>query len=115
MADTTIYLGGKERELRLTFRSLKALESHYGKSIEKVFEEDIKKAGLNEVSVLMWACLRKEKFTLNKIDDLIEDAIENGELTLTELSEKMKAAIEGSNVIKGVKAAEESTDEEAKN
>ncbi|MBW3113485.1 hypothetical protein KYJ26_16650 [Bacillus sp. MCCB 382] len=115
MANTTIELGGKARELRFTFKSLKALEGHYGKSIQKVFEEEINRGGLNEVSVLIWACLRKEKFTLNKVDDMIEDAIENEELTLQDLSEKMKSAIEESKVLKGVNVDAEGTDEEAKN
>jgi hypothetical protein len=101
MSGVQIQLGGKERELRFSFLSLKALEQHYGKSIQKVFEEEINKGGLEQLSVLMWACLRKEKLTLNKIDDLIDSAIENEEIDLGELSEKLKEAMEDSKIVKG--------------
>lgn len=111
---TTIQLGGKERELRFTYLSMKSLESHYAKSIQRVFDEDFKDGGLDSVTMLLWACLRKEKLTVAKIDQLIEDSIENEEITMKDIGDKLKVAIEDSKVVKGIKADEQG-DDEAKN
>jgi hypothetical protein len=117
MADTSIQLGGKERTLRFSFLSLKALEQHYNKPIQRVFDENMKDGGLDSVTALLWACLRKEKLTMNKIDELIDNAIENEETTMDELNVKLKEAIESSRIVKGIKTDEagEGSDEEAKN
>ncbi|MFU8688480.1 hypothetical protein ACNA6I_01480 [Rossellomorea sp. FS2] len=111
---TTIQLGGKERELRFTYMSMKSLEAHYGKSIQRVFDEDFKDGGLDSVTMLLWACLRKEKLTVAKIDQLIEDSIETEEITMKDIGDKLKVAIENSKVVKGIKADEQG-DDEAKN
>ena len=111
---TTIQLGGKERELRFTYMSMKSLEAHYAKSIQRVFDEDFKDGGLDSVTMLLWACLRKEKLTVAKIDQLIEDSIENEETTMKDIGDKLKVAIENSKVVKGIKADEQG-DDEAKN
>lgn len=111
---TTIQLGGKERELRFTYMSMKSLEAHYAKSIQRVFDEDFKDGGLDSVTMLLWACLRKEKLTVAKIDQLIEDSIENEEITMKDIGDKLKVAIEDSKVVKGIKADEQG-DDEAKN
>lgn len=111
---TTIQLGGKERELRFTYMSMKSLEAHYAKSIQRVFDEDFKDGGLDSVTMLLWACLRKEKLTVAKIDQLIEDSIENEEITMKDIGDKLKVAIENSKVVKGIKADEQG-DDEAKN
>jgi hypothetical protein len=100
MSNITIMLGGKERALRFSFLSLKALETHYGKSISKVFDEEIAKGGLAELTVMLWACLRKEKLTIGKVDELIDDSIENEEITMEELSERLQSALSESKIIK---------------
>lgn len=100
MSNITITLGGKERALRFSFLSLKALETHYGKSISKVFDEEITKGGLGELSVMLWACLRKEKLAIGKVEELIDDSIENDEITMTELSEKLQQALSESKIVK---------------
>lgn len=110
----SIQLGGKERELRFSFLSLKALEQHYGKSIQAVFNEEMNKGGLEQLSVLLWACLRKEKLTLGKIDELIDGAIENEEIDIKGLGEKLKEALEASKIIKTAMGDTEA-DDEAKN
>jgi hypothetical protein len=102
---TTITLGGKERELRFSFLSLKALEDMYDKPIAKVFEDDIARGGLSELTVMLWACLRKEKLTIGKVEELIDAAIENDELTLVELSESLKRALADSKITKAVAGA----------
>jgi translation elongation factor EF-G len=102
MAGVSIQLGGKERTLKFSFLSLKALEQHYGKSISKVFDEEMNKGGLEQLSVLIWACLRKEKLTLNKIDELIDNAIEDEEIDINELSERLQQALQESKIAKNV-------------
>lgn len=105
MSNITITLGGKERALRFSFLSLKALEQHYGKSISKVFEEEVVKGGLNELTVLLWACLRKEKLTIGKIEELIDNAIEDEEITMQELSESLQRALAESKIVKSGESA----------
>lgn len=100
MSNITITLGGKERALRFSFLSLKALEQHYGKAISKVFEEEVVKGGLSELTVLLWACLRKEKLTIGKIEELIDNAIEDEEITMQELSESLQQALAESKIVK---------------
>ncbi|WP_141431902.1 hypothetical protein [Bacillus sp. 03113] len=111
MAGVYISLGGKERELRFSFLSFKALEQHYDKPVQKVFEEEMNSGKLSDLVVIIWACLRKEKLTLGKIEELIDEAIENEEITLEELTEKLSKAINESKVVKGAaKAPEGETD-----
>jgi hypothetical protein len=117
MADTAIQMGGKELTLRFSFLSLKALEKHYNKPIQRVFEEDMKDGGLDSVTALLWACLRKEKLTMNKIDELIDNAIESEEISIDTLNEKLTEAIESSKIAKGIKVQgnDEGDEQEAKN
>jgi hypothetical protein len=110
MAGVYISLGGKERELRFSFLSFKALEQHYNKPAQKVFEEEMSSGKLSDLSVIIWACLRKEKLTIAKVDDLIDEAIESEEITLEELSEKLSKAVSESKIAKGSKSTEGETD-----
>lgn len=112
MAGITVTLGGKERELRFSFLSLKSLEQHYGKPVQKVFEEDMAAGGLAQLTVLIWACLRKEKLSLNKVEELIDDAIEDEEITMEELSTALTSALNDSKIIK---AQATTQDDEVKN
>ena len=106
MAGVFISLGGKEREMRFSFLSFKALEQHYNKPAQKVFEEEMTSGRLTDIAVIIWACLRKEKLTVNKVEELIDEAIENEEITFEELSEKLTKAIGESKMVKGNKPAE---------
>jgi hypothetical protein len=107
MSNITISLGGKERTLRFSFLSLKALEQHYGKPIAKVFEEEITKGGLAELTVMLWACLRKEKLTIGKVEELIDDSVENEEITMKELSDKLTAALSESKIVKSTQEGDD--------
>lgn len=106
MAGVFISLGGKEREMRFSFLSFKALEQHYNKPAQKVFEEEMTSGRLSDIAVIIWACLRKEKLTVGKVEELIDDAIETEEITFHELSEKLSKAISESKMVKANKPAE---------
>jgi hypothetical protein len=107
MAGVFISLGGKEREMKFSFLSFKALEQHYNKPAQKVFEEEMASGRISDIAIIIWACLRKEKLTVSKVEELIDDAIETEEITLEELSEKLAKAIGESKMVKGVKPKEE--------
>jgi hypothetical protein len=106
MAGVFISLGGKEREMRFSFLSFKALEQHYNKPAQKVFEEEMSSGRLSDIAVIIWACLRKEKLTVAKVEELIDEAIESEELTFVELSEKLSKAISESKMVKNNKQDE---------
>lgn len=110
MAGVFISLGGKEREMRFSFLSFKALEQHYNKPAQKVFEEEMASGRLSDIAVIIWACLRKEKLSVSKVEELIDEAIESEEITFEELSKKLAEAINASKMVKGNKPAEEGGD-----
>lgn len=111
MSGVYLTLGGKERELRFSFLSFKAIEQHYKKPAQKVFEEEMASGMLSEITVIIWACLRKEKLSIAKLEELIDDAIENEEITIQELSEKLTEAINESKIVKSMKKDEVEGDE----
>jgi hypothetical protein len=96
--------------MRFSFLSFKALEQHYNKPAQKVFEEEMTSGRLSDIAVIIWACLRKEKLTVNKVEELIDEAIESEEITFEELSEKLAKAIGESKMVKGTKPAEDAPD-----
>lgn len=106
MSGVFISLGGKEREMRFSFLSFKALEQHYNKPAQKIFEEEMSSGRLSDIAIIIWACLRKEKLTISNVEELIDEAIENEEITLEELSEKLTKAISESKMVKGNKPVE---------
>ena len=113
MSGIYLTLGGKERTLRFSFLSLKALEQHYGKPIGKVFADNLKEGEmmLSDITTFLWACLRKEKLSVAKIEELIDESIENEELTIEELAQAIQKAVAESKVAK----AQTKGDEEGKN
>jgi len=110
---TFITLGKQERQLRFSYLSLVALENHYKKPLQAVFNEEMKSGKLEDLTVIIWACLRKEKLSLPKVFDLIDESIEDEETTLTEISEKVAEALQNSTILKG--AEDEGDGDEAKN
>lgn len=106
MSGVYINLGKKERELRFSFLSLKALEQHYNKPVQKVLDEELNSGKLSAVVTVIWACLRKEKLSISKVEELIDDSIEEGEIGLNELIEKLTEAINESAIIKSTKQDE---------
>jgi hypothetical protein len=107
MSGVFINLGGKERELRFSFLSFKALEQHYNKPAQKVFEEEMQSGRISDIAVIIWACLRKEKLTVGKVEELIDSSIENDEITFEELSEKLSKAISESKMVKKTNPTED--------
>lgn len=99
-----ITLGGKEYELKFTYKSLRAIELHYGKGVFKVFaEEGMDK--LETINVFLWACLKREKAFKNKnvddIVDLLDEALESEEVTLQDLTKALETAFTNSTLLKG--------------
>jgi hypothetical protein len=107
MSGVFINLGGKERELRFSFLSFKALEQHYNKPAQKVFEEEMQSGRISDIAVIIWACLRKEKLAVGKVEELIDESIENDEITFEELSEKLSKAISESKMVKKTNPTED--------
>lgn len=100
-----ITLKGKEYELKFTYKSLRALEAHYNKGVFNVLsEEGMDK--LETINVFLWACLKREKDFKNKnvdqVVDLLDDAFEDGELTLEQLTKALETAFTESTLLKGV-------------
>lgn len=99
-----ITLGGKEYELKFTYKSLRAIERHYDKGVFKVFaEESMEK--LETINVFLWACLKREKaFKSKSVDDvvdLLDESLDNGELTLNTLTKALETAFTQSTLLKG--------------
>jgi hypothetical protein len=90
--------------------SFKALEQHYNKPAQKVFEEEMASGRLSDIAVIIWACLRKEKLTVAKVEEFIDEAIENEDITFEELSDKLSKAISESKMMKGSQPKEDGTD-----
>jgi hypothetical protein len=106
---TTIKLGGKERELGFFFTSLRALENYYKKPIGKIFSENIASESIEALVVMLWACLYKydKKLTVEKIEELIDDSLENEELTFEDLKNALQEAFNNSVLTKVKKEADE--------
>lgn len=117
-----ITLNGKRYELQLKFRSLLALEKQYNKSFSEIFNNELQDGSLNSLITIVWSCLlnNDSKLTINKVSGLLDEAIENGELTLDGLNEALQEAVENSAMVssaaqQGDNDNEEGGEEEAKN
>jgi hypothetical protein len=100
-----ITLKGKEYEQKFTYKSLRALETHYGKGVFNVLsEEGMDK--LETINVFLWACLKREKDFKNKnvdqVVDILDEAFEAEELTLELLTKALETAFTESTLLKGV-------------
>jgi hypothetical protein len=106
---TTIKLGGKERELKFSFSSLRALENHYKKPIDKIFSENFANVSLEILVVMLWACLRKadKRLTVEKVEELIDESLENEELTFEDLKNALLEAFNNSVFTKMKKESDE--------
>ncbi len=112
-----IKLNGKEYELKFTYKSLNALEKYYNKGVFKVFQEESLDK-LETINVFLWACLKREKDFKNKtVDqfvDMLDEALESGELTLDALTKALEQAFNESTILKSAQAeAEGDTGKEA--
>jgi Phage tail assembly chaperone protein, TAC len=105
----TIKLGGKERELNFSFASLRAIENYYKKPIGKIFSENIASESIEALVVMLWACLYKsdKKLTVEKVEELIDDSLENEELTFEDLKNALQEAFNNSVLTKVKKEADE--------
>lgn len=97
-----IKLGGEVRQLQFSHKAIKALQQHYG-------SEGFSKINVNDIEhldAIIWACLlRHEKgLMLEDVEDMISDALDEGETTYDELSKAITKAIEESQVAKEFEA-----------
>lgn len=100
-----ITLGGKQREMRFSYKSMRTLETHFKQPINKVMKQTEKLESLEALSAFYFACLKpKDKsITFEKVEDLIDEALDSEEITIAELSEKLKETIENATIVKSMK------------
>lgn len=105
-----ITLGGKNREMRFSYKSMRTLEAHFKQPINKIMQQTEKLESLEALSAFYFACLKpKDKsITFDKVEDLLDEALDSEEITITELSEKLKETIENATIIKSAKKDEDS-------
>lgn len=104
-----ITLGGKVRSLRFSFKSLRSLEVYYKKPVSKILNEDIANESLENLVVMFYACLKstEKSITVDKVETLIDDAIENGEISINDLATKLQEALSESTILKSAKTENE--------
>lgn len=100
-----ITLSGSERELKFTFKSLRALEDYYKQPIAKVFEDKDRQESLENLTVFLWSCLRNKdrSLTFDNVEDLLDESLENGDITFNDLSVKITEALNESVIVKQAK------------
>lgn len=121
MAEVT--LGGKRRELKFNFKSMLALEKHFQKPINQIFENEMQSQSLGTMIVVFWSFLINDdkKITPNKVEDLISDSIDNGEITMEELGSKISETMDESLITQssgsdaGVETGEGESETDSKN
>lgn len=121
-----INLGGKRRELKFNFKSMRSLEKHFNKPISKIFENEMQGESLGTMVTIFWSFLINDdkKLTVAKVEDIISDAIDSGEVTMDEIGDKIQETMEESQIAKTSndnegedegESDEGSTEDEAKN
>lgn len=107
-------LGGKTYELRFSLKSMRTLEAHYKKPIGKIFKDKDSLESLETLIAFYYACMKSKakSLTMDKVEDLLDEALENEEITLEELSTKLSEVIDSSSIMKNASAQPE---QEAKN
>lgn len=109
-------LGGKTYEMRFSLKSMRTLEAHYKKPIGKIFTDKDSMESLETLVAFYYACLKpkNKSLTLDKVEDLLDDALDKGDITLDELSKKLGEVIDNSSILKN-SAPKEETEGDAKN
>lgn len=115
-----INLGGKRRELKFNFKSMVALEKQYNKPIAKIFNEEMQSESLGNMVTMIWSALIHEdkKLTTNRVENMISDSIDNGELGMDDLGDAIKETMDDSLITGGGKTdeeAEEASEDDVKN
>ncbi|MRX54702.1 hypothetical protein GJU41_12030 [Bacillus idriensis] len=112
-------LGGKTYEMRFSLKSMRTLEAHYKKPIGKIFKDKDSLESLETLIAFYYACMKSsnKSLTMEKVEDLLDIALDKEEITLEELSEKLSEVIDSSSIMKNsaAKSDEEQSEQEAKN
>lgn len=103
-----ITLGGKTREMKFSYKSMRTLEAYFKQPINKIMQQTDKLESLEALSAFYYACLKpKDKsLTFEKVEDLIDEALDSEEISISDLSEKLKETIENATIIKSMKSNE---------
>lgn len=96
-------LGGKTYELRFSLKSVRVLETHYKKPLSKIFKDKESSESMETLIVFYYACMKPKakSLTFDKVEDLLDEALDKGEIEFTDLAAKMDEVIEGSTLLKG--------------
>jgi len=99
-----ITLGGKAREMRFSYKSMRTLEAYFKQPINKIMKQTETLESLEALSAFYYACLKpKDKsLTFEKVEDLLDEALDSGEVSITDLSDKLKETIENAQIIKSL-------------
>lgn len=103
-----IKLGGEVRNMRFSHIAIKSLENHYKIPFHDVFKK-VNIDSIENIGVMLWASLRKfEKgLTLDEVEDMLDDDIEDGHLTYGEVGEKIREVFEASTIAQEGKKKQE--------
>lgn len=85
----------KEYELKFGFKAILMLEKHYNeKNLSKLFSEHIGES-FSGLAVMVWAGIKHQdkNASINKVENMIHEAIENEDLTIDQISEAVNKAI----------------------
>lgn len=96
-----ITLGGKERKLKFSHIAIKTMERHFGMSFQKIFDSvDMESVG--NIGVMIWACMKRydKSLTLEEVEEMLDDALDDEEVTYTELGDIIKEVFQNSTIAK---------------
>lgn len=104
---------GKNRELRMTYKSIHFLELAFG---ESYIEFIAGQTPFNQSLYLFWAMLQNDSDFEGKdvleMSELLQESLDNYEFTLTEYFEKVNESYQSSLIIKQLFEKEPNPDEE---
>lgn len=105
---------GKNRELKLTYKSIHFLELAFGQSYAEFILEQ---TPFNQSLYLFWAMMQNDPEFSGKdvleISELLQQSLDNYEFTLTEYFEKVNKSYQQSVIVKQLFEKEPNPDEEA--
>lgn len=99
-----ITLGGEVRQMRFSHLAIKTLENHYKIPFHSIFNV-VNIDSIDNIGVMLWASFRKfdKSITLDEVEEMLDDDIDEGKLTYEELGDKVKLAFQNSAIVKEAK------------
>lgn len=105
---------GKNRELRLTYKSIHFLELAFGKAYIEFISEQ---TPFNQSLYLFWAMMQNDSEFSGKdvleMAELLQQSLDSYEFTLTEYFDKVNQSYQSSTLVKQLFEKEPNPDEEA--